>query len=207
MPDPLPSVRKIRSTDQSSWEALGKSVMQAVSSDMQRTQVPSWIKKPPIDWGQARRGKLSANNWEVICTIHLVFTLIRLWGVRASSERKRAMLRNYMDLIQAVRILTMKSIAPTDSRAYQQRIHRHLVEFKELYPNAKINSIHHAALHADEKLTEFGPIPARNAGHYERSIYFMQELNTNNKFGEFSILLHLHFLLKGSMKVNWKRRY
>lgn len=157
--------------------------MEAVSADMKRTQVPSWISRPPIDWGQARRGKLSANNWEVICTIHLVFTLIRLWGVAAATDRQRDMLKNYIDLIQAVRILTMKSIASVNIEAYSHYIYQHLVDYKRLYPNAKINSIHHAALHADEKLEEFGPIPSRNAGHYERSIYMMQELNTNNKFG------------------------
>lgn len=158
--------------------------MLAVSADMKRTQVPSWISRPPVDWGQARRGKLSANNWEVICTIHLVFTLIRLWGGAAGTQRQHDTLQNYMDLIQAVRILTMKSIAPVDIAAYRRYIYQHLVDYKRLYPNAKINSIHHAALHAHEKLEEFGPIPSRNAGHYERSIYMMQELNTDNKFGD-----------------------
>lgn len=158
--------------------------MQAVSADMKRTTVPSWITRPPIDWGQTRRGKLTANNWEVICTIHLVFTLIRIWGGPDSTERKRDMLKNYMDLIQAVRILTMKSIARENIQDYGHYIYQHLFDYKRLYPNAKINPIHHAALHADDKLEYFGPLPSRNAGEYERSIYIMQEINTNNKFGK-----------------------
>lgn len=182
MPCPFPSVRKKTNSDDG-WETLGKSVMLAVSSDMKRTQVPSWITRPPIDWGQPRRGKLSANHWEVICTIHLVFTLIRLWGGDSGTERQQEMLKNYMDLIQATRILTMKSLARVDVETFRGYILQHLLDYKRLYPNAKINPIHHAALHADEKLEEFGPLPSRNAGHYERSIYVMQEMNTNNKFG------------------------
>ena len=164
--------------------------MQAVAADMKRTQVPSWVSPPPIDWGQPRRGKLSANNWEVICTIHLVFTLLRLWGGSTGTERQREMLKNYMDLIQAIRIATMKAIARVDIEEYRACIYRHLTDYKRLYPHAKINPIHHAALHADEKLEDFGPIPSHNAGHYERSIYVMQEMNTNNKFGTTKHTLH-----------------
>jgi hypothetical protein len=59
---------------------LGKDVMTAVWEDMARTQLPSWVTDVPHNWGTATRGKLSANNWRVICTMHLPITLIRLWG-------------------------------------------------------------------------------------------------------------------------------
>lgn len=190
-PEPLPVDARTRAKAEA--HVLGKSIMDAVATDMKRTQVPSWISRPPVNWGSPRRGKLSANHWEVIGTIHLVFTLIRLWGGIHRTERQWEMLQNYMDLIQSIIILNLKAVRPIDIQSYDFYILRHLNRYKELYPHARINPIHHAALHAGELLEEFGPIPSRNAGHYERSVYRMQELNTNMKFGKviFYDLKHL----------------
>lgn len=185
-PTPLPVDERTRAKGEA--HVLGKSIMEAVGSDMKHTQVPSWITKPPINWGSPRRGKLSANHWEVIGTIHLVFTLIRLWGGPERSPRQWDMLTNYMDLVQAILLLTLKAVKPSDIASYDFYILRHLQRYKELYPHARINPIHHAALHAGDLLAEFGPILSRNAGHYERSIYHMQELNTNMKFGQYYLV-------------------
>ncbi|RXW15593.1 hypothetical protein EST38_g10261 [Candolleomyces aberdarensis] len=78
---------------------LGSDVMAAVYDDMTRTRLPSWITPVPRDWGTIRRGKLSADNWRIICCVHLPITLIRLFG--ASDGRPRALLDNFMDLVMA----------------------------------------------------------------------------------------------------------
>ena len=75
---------------------LGATIMEAVWSDMRSTQLPTWITAAPYDWGTPERGKLSADQWRVICTIHLVITLIRLWG--NETGHKQDLLQNFMDL-------------------------------------------------------------------------------------------------------------
>ncbi|TFK59971.1 hypothetical protein BDN72DRAFT_864716 [Pluteus cervinus] len=60
-------------------EILSHGVMTAIWEDIKRSQTPSWIDPVPHDWNTARRGKLSANHWRVIATVHLPITLIRLW--------------------------------------------------------------------------------------------------------------------------------
>ena len=83
---------------------LGEDIMEAVWSDMALTELPSWVTDVPRDWGTKTRGKLSANNWRVICTVHLPITLIRLWGGEDAPEDRKLKLQNFMDLSIAVQI-------------------------------------------------------------------------------------------------------
>ncbi|KAG6912887.1 hypothetical protein DXG01_011329 [Tephrocybe rancida] len=75
---------------------LGKDVMDAIWADMRRTQLPTWIRPAPPNWGTSQRGKLSADQYRVICTIHVVVTLVRLWA--KETGRKKEMLKHFMDL-------------------------------------------------------------------------------------------------------------
>ncbi len=95
----------------SNGAVLGKDVMEAVQADMALTELPSWITKAPLNWGTVAQGKLSANNWRVICTIHLPITLIRLWRGDDLPDNQKAMLENFMDLVHAVQITNLCSIS------------------------------------------------------------------------------------------------
>lgn len=79
--------------------------MNTIYEDMAETEIPNWISSAPCNWGTAARGKLSADQWKVICTIHLPFTLIKLWA--RSGGRKFEMLSNFMNLVAAVQIANM----------------------------------------------------------------------------------------------------
>ncbi|KAK0183688.1 hypothetical protein F5146DRAFT_1147968 [Armillaria mellea] len=88
---------------------LGKSIMEAVYDDMKKTWLPSWVSCVPKDWGTPSCGKLTANQWKVICTVHLVITLIQIWGTQSSPESLRFshMLANFLDMVKAVSILNL----------------------------------------------------------------------------------------------------
>lgn len=105
--------------------------MKHVWEDMSRTQLPSWVGPVPHNWGTAERGKLSADNWRVICTIHLPVTLIRLWG--HETGRKKEILRNFMDLVTAVRIANMRVASPSQVAAYNVAITRYIAGLRELF--------------------------------------------------------------------------
>jgi hypothetical protein len=160
---------------------LGKDVMKAVWEDMDRTQLPSWITPVARDWGTVRRGKLSADNWRVICCIHLPITLIRLFG--SSEGRPRSLLDNFMHLVSAVRIATMRHSSPAQIEAYMSHIMAYSRGTLELFPEYSVLPSHHAALHIGDMLERFGPKHLHDSPYYERYILFFHQLNTNNKIG------------------------
>ena len=162
---------------------LGKDVMKAIWADMALTELPSWVSDVPCDWGTTTRGKLSANNWRVIGTVHLPITLIRLWGGDDAPEDRQQKLQNFMDLACAVQIANLQSISRAEIGLYEHYIHRYLAGFKSLFKMAKIKPIHHAALHYGDILRGFGPAHTHGAAFYERYIHSMQSQNHNMKLG------------------------
>ncbi|KAA1479836.1 hypothetical protein DENSPDRAFT_789601 [Dentipellis sp. KUC8613] len=167
-----------------STHVLGKEIMEAIHSDMQHTVLPSWVNKPPADWGTTKRSKLSANHWRVIATVHLPITLVRLWGHKDAPARKRDMLNNFIDLMYAVQLANLREVSLDHIVAYRERLHRYLEDYKRLFKENKIKPIHHVAQHVDEFMLRFGPNHSHSAPFYERHIYQLQEQNVNNKFGE-----------------------
>lgn len=162
---------------------LGKDIMEAVWADMALTILPSWVTDVPCNWGTTTQGKLSANNWRVICMVHLPITLIRLWGGGDAPTDQKNKLENFMDLVRAVQIANLHSISNKEIELHEYYIFCYVTMFKSLYKLAKVKPIHHAALHYGDVLRGFGPAHTHSAAFYKRYIHFMQSKNHNMKLG------------------------
>lgn len=160
---------------------LGKDLMTKIWSNMRSTRLPSWLTPAPANWGTSKRGKLSASNWNVICTIHMPITLI--WAWRNETGRKKFLLENFMHLVSAVRIAKMRVSSPSQITAYDSHIQQYLQGIQELFPQQKLRPAQHAALHISEGLQKFGPDHSHSASFYERYISLFHKMNNNNTIG------------------------
>jgi len=181
---------------------LGKNIMQAVWEDMKRTLLPSWITPVPHNWGTAKRGKLSADNWLVIFIIHLPITLIRLWG--NETGRKHELLANLMHLASASSIVIMHSSREEQILAFGHHIFRYIDGIKKLFPDQRLRPVHHAALHLGDLMDLFGPVHSRSGFFFERYINFFHRINTNQKLGMCSHPSHLRGS-KTFFQVKWSQ--
>ena len=155
--------------------------MDHVWNDMRLTELPSWMSPVPSNWGTTTRGKLTADQWMVICTVHLPVTLIRLWG--NLTDRRFELLCNFMDLTSAVQLATQRSIMAEMIDDHELLIARYLNGMKRLFKGNKVQPIHHAALHASDFLRLFGPTHAVQAFGGERLLGELSLQNVNNKSG------------------------
>lgn len=155
--------------------------MQAIWADMRKTILPSWIGAAPKNWGTAKRGKLSADHWRTIFTIHLPITLIWLW--RNETGRKRQLLNNMLYLVMAILAATFKTAQEDMSKTYDIAIGKYMAGVADLFKENNITPSQHSAFHIGQNLREFGPSHSRGAQHYERYIHHLQRQNTNLKFG------------------------
>ena len=174
-------------TGPTSGAVLGRDVMEEVWKDMKLTEIPSWMSPAPPNWGAAARGKLTADQWMVVCTVHLPVTLVRLWG--GLTDRRYNLLCNFMDLTSAIQLATQRSITPQMIEDHERLITRYLEEMKELFKGNKIQPIHHVALHTGDFLRLFGPTHAVQAFGGERFLEVLGMQNVNNKSGTLLICL------------------
>ncbi|EIW58990.1 uncharacterized protein TRAVEDRAFT_20801 [Trametes versicolor FP-101664 SS1] len=57
------------------YNIFSKDVLEKVRSDIVSTIFPSWLEKPPSDFGSPAHGKLKADHWCTVATVNLVITL------------------------------------------------------------------------------------------------------------------------------------
>ena len=102
----------------------------------------------PRNWGTATRGKLTADQWKVVATVHLPITLVRLWG--EEKGRKFLLLCNFMDLTAAIQLANQRVITEKHITDYERLILRYLRGVKVLFKDTRLQPIHHVSLHAGE---------------------------------------------------------
>ena len=168
--------------NQEAREVLGRDILEAVWDDMARTELPSWMSPAPRNWGTSARGKLTADQWKVVATVHLPITLVRLWG--AGGGRRFLLLCNFMDLSAAVQLANQRTITQKHVNDYERLILRYLQGIKVIFKDTPFQPIHHVSLHAGEFLKLFGPTHSVRTPGFERFNERLGLQNTNMKSGE-----------------------
>ncbi|KAK0502066.1 hypothetical protein EDD18DRAFT_1064895, partial [Armillaria luteobubalina] len=156
--------------------------MEEVRKDMQQCILPLALHPAPLDWGTPRRGKLSADQWKMVCSIHLPITLVRLWGV--SVGRHRAMLENFLNMVKAIDTTHNREISASHIDSYDHHAFRYLKTARVLYKDFKMKPIHHVSLHLGEFMRRMGPVHSYRVPAFERLNFLMQRENTNMKSGK-----------------------
>ncbi|KAJ3841848.1 hypothetical protein F5878DRAFT_530899, partial [Lentinula raphanica] len=162
-------------------------LLKEVWADMARSILPSWIQPAPPKWGIPATGKLSADEYKVVCSISLVITLIRVWGYGSREEpqsRRYQMLLNFLDLVHSLHVLFLRETSPNSRAYYKATIVKYLRGVLELFPDVVLSSNHHLALHITADLENMGPGHARSTPVFERINHLLQETKKNGHLGK-----------------------
>ncbi|TDL15157.1 hypothetical protein BD410DRAFT_855780 [Rickenella mellea] len=151
---------------------------------LDRTTLPSWVAPAPANVGSTRAGKLSADQWRSLCTVNLVITLVRLWGGKPRNDRHYWLLQNFMDLVTAAKLGTMRSMTQARIDGFVLHLHRYLENMLELFPHIGVTPNQHLSFHVALLLHRFGPSHAWRCWSFERWNHVLQNINTNMKFGK-----------------------
>ncbi|KAI6098651.1 hypothetical protein EDD16DRAFT_1527151 [Pisolithus croceorrhizus] len=159
-------------------------ILPEVWDDQQKLILLSFISPALANFGLASHS-LSADQWHSIGTIHLVITLIRLWGF--DTGRKGKMLVNYIHLVTTIHWANMHTTSKSAAEEYMFHMLEYLCGLVCLYKEAKVQPTHHLALHIGNLLLVFGPMHSWRTWAFEHYNYMLQNIKTNNKFGELEL--------------------
>ena len=170
--------------------------MEQIWADLQNILTASWMTSVPCNLGNAAHGKLKANQWRALGTVHPPLSLIHLWGDVDSdnpcSVRCRKILEVTMSLASAVVFATSHVTSSAHANTYLTYMLAYLNGIKELFSEYKLHPNHHMALHIHEFLLLFGPVHAWWTFPFKRMIGALQRTPHNDKLGK---LLVIHEVL------------
>lgn len=162
-------------------------MLQTIQADIQNTTLPSWVGRVPGNLGSASHGTLSADEWRSACTINLVTSLVRIWGTFPASTREHKMLVNFMHLVNATKLINMRVLTSDRIAEYATSMLEYLRGILDLYPHVSLLPNHHLSLHFPRFLEDFGPTNGWRCFPFERYNYLLQQVQTNQKFGQFTL--------------------
>lgn len=159
-------------------------------------QLPGWVSRAPSHPGESRWGKFYADQWRAFCTVNLPVTLIRLWGTKPKESREYQMLENFMDLVTAVKLATMRKMTMQRIAQYETYMRRYLEKLIVLYPGANFGPYQHMSMHFGDQLHRFGPTHSWRCYPFERYNYLLQKIQTNNIWGVLMVTLLCNLVLR-----------
>ncbi|KAH9941081.1 hypothetical protein B0H21DRAFT_710687 [Amylocystis lapponica] len=181
----------------SKTRVLGSTTLPLVWDDMREVVLPSSISRAPSKIGATGQGTIGADEWRTFCTINLPITLIYRWGTLPENTREYKILMNFMHLVTAVKLATMRIVTPDRLWQYRISMHRYLTSLLELFPGTTLTPYQHMSLHLPDTLTQLGPAPSIWVFAFERANYILQQTQTNNRIGDsfnfYCSSIHLSF--------------
>ena len=164
--------------------------------------LPSWLTAAPHEVSAAQSGKLSADQWRTTCMVHLVVTLGRLWGSKAHNDCFYAMFSNFMNLVTAVKLATMRSLMLQLISHFEACFRQYLSGLVKLY-EVNFSPNQHLALHIGYYMHQFGPIHTWHSFPFEQWNNVLQNINSNMHFGEIEITLFQCFCEIQMLFICW----
>ncbi|RPD67245.1 hypothetical protein L226DRAFT_452550 [Lentinus tigrinus ALCF2SS1-7] len=177
---------------------LGRQTLAEIHEQLPLTELPSWVNPVPHNVGTTERGKLSADQWHVLCVVNLPIILIRLWTPMGGVFK--AWLDNFMHLVTAVVIGGLLEMSEEAVAEYENAAHSYLVTARELY-DITLTPNQHNALHISFFMRYFGPLHAIRTFFSERNNLLIQSTETNGKFGELELTFTRHYNRVSQLKV------
>lgn len=163
-------------------------VLDQIRKDIANVVIPSWIEKPPSNFGSSAHGKLKADHWRTVCTIHMVITLVRLWGRASATDVEHAVLQNFIHLVVAVDAATRRSMSRSRATFFDKNIEAYVKGLRSIYSHTLVPN-HHLSLHLEACLRRFGPVQGWWAYPFERFNGLFQRMNTNHRARKLVVIL------------------
>lgn len=187
----------LQQDEETGEHVLGKGLMEEVRKDITASIFPLGVSKAPLTWGTPSRGKLKADEWRVLNTIHLPITLIRLWGYPPTSgaerrQKEQASISGRMSPSEAIEEGSEQALEAARRRHRLRRMLRNYLDLTNtiLLSNNKTSSAAHAEsyrLHVTRYLQtaqnlyrHFKVKPIHHiAGHFD---HFLREMGPSHAF-------------------------
>lgn len=168
-PDPVRVVGQIT-------DAELKRIHECIAS----TQRPRTHRGPPRNLGEARHGKLKADQWRSLMEFDIPVALAQLWD---DTSGRQQLFHCTMLLAIAVRYATSYVITKGHADQYKKYMLEYIKALLDIDPQIRLRPNHHEALHIPDFLILFGPMHGWWMFVYERMIGLLQNMNSNHKIG------------------------
>ncbi|KAG8686603.1 hypothetical protein FRC11_008699 [Ceratobasidium sp. 423] len=196
----VPNVKESETQCHDEVAVLGKEVVEDIKLDMRQTQLPTFLKTPPINFATVDHGKIGAEEYKSLAIVSLPITLIQLWGHTGIDSAYQERLDHFLHLSVAIRILSYQTITAHDINLFEYHYTQYLLGLKKLYPFCSVVPVQHLGMHIPYFLRALGPSSRYSENTPEMLIGMLEDISTNHKIGELEQTLHREVIMAANLK-------
>ena len=151
---------------------------------LSKAVVPSWLERPPTNFGEKSHGKLKADQWLQLFSVFLPLVLPEIWLQSGSQRIGTALLLNFHDLITCTNIVCAYTTSSEAADLYLDHYTQYCKSSKRLFPNVNTRPNHHYAMHNGDLMKFWGPLIKLSEFPYKQHNGSLQKINTNHHLCE-----------------------
>ncbi|KAJ7123995.1 hypothetical protein C8R43DRAFT_899328 [Mycena crocata] len=130
--------------------------LDAIRACIASIDLPTWVARPPKNLGEAKHGKLKAQEYLTLFTVILPLVIPELWW--KGDEKERKLLENFYHLIACTNIISSFSTSNAEADEYTAHYVAYRSDLPELFPGFRSMPNHHFAMHNGQLLKFWGPL-------------------------------------------------
>lgn len=147
---------------------------------IQDVSLPTWVSRPPANLGEAKHGKLKAQELLVLFTVIFPLIIPELWW--SQDEIETALLKNFHQLTICTNIICSYTTSEAAADEYTGNYIQYRSSMVQLFPHFNTVPNHHYAMHNGRMLKFWGPLASLSEFPGERM---------NGQFGRVKTNRHL----------------
>lgn len=155
--------------------------LDAIRACIHNVSLPTWVGRPPSNLGEAKHGKLKANDYLVLFSFILPLIVPEFWHGPAASEFDKVQLETFSYLVICTNIVCSFKTSNADADCYTDLYIKYRRNIQRLFPYWPSKPNHHFGVHNGPILKYWGPLPPVGEFLGERIIGQFQNIKTNNK--------------------------
>ena len=170
-------------------EVDGEAGLARIRLAIQEVITPAWVSSIPKNYGEAKAGTMSADQWWTLWRIYFPLSFLSLWGVGMPTAANDAskmgpVLDNVMSLVALTELACDHILTREKMTAYRECVRTHIDGLKFCFPGFILPS-HHMAFHIYDFMQQFGPMRSWWCFPFERLIGVLQKIPHNHRFGAY----------------------
>ncbi|KAJ7150883.1 hypothetical protein C8R43DRAFT_887002 [Mycena crocata] len=173
----------------------------AIRACIRDIDLPTWVGRPPKNLGEAKHGKLKADEYLILFTVILPLVIPELWW--GENELNMGLLKNFHHLITATNIISAFSASPAKADEFTKSYVKYRADLPQLFPIPKFRSMpnHHFAMHNGALLKFWGPVAGLSEFPGERLNGMFGKVKHNRRVDDMPVTMLTQIARKGRLEA------
>lgn len=169
-------------TDLTSVFNFNADELEMIRSCIRDVDLPTWVGRPPSNLGEAKHGKVKAQELLVLFTVIFPLIMPEIWW--REGETGDRLLNNFHDVVACTNILASYSTSNSEAERYMDHYVQYRTSKAQLFPEFNSVPNHHLAMHNGDQLKFWGPLALLSEFPGERMNGGLGKIKTNRHLGK-----------------------